>query len=76
MMEDDLWWKTTFDGRQPSVEENPLRKMNFGGESHSTTKPKLILLSQTEKEFAIVKQERQTSQRGAYFTTLERNLNT
>ena len=37
-MEDDLWWKMTFGGRQPSVVTPPL-------DSHSTTEPKEELLS-------------------------------
>ena len=28
-MEDNLWWKTTFDGRQPLTEDNLLWKMTF-----------------------------------------------
>ena len=52
--EDDLLWKATFGGRQPLVEEDFLSKMTFGGrqtsvipplDSHSTTEPKLELLS-------------------------------
>ena len=31
MVEDDLWWKTTFGGRQPLVEDNLGWKMTFGG---------------------------------------------
>ena len=30
-MEDDLWWKTTSDGRRPPMEENPLWKTTFNG---------------------------------------------
>ena len=30
-MEDDLWWKTTFSGRQSSVEDNLQWKMTFSG---------------------------------------------
>ena len=28
-MEDTLWWKTTFDGRWPSMEDDLQRQMNF-----------------------------------------------
>ena len=31
LMEDNLWWKTTFDGRWPLMEDNPLWKMIFNG---------------------------------------------
>ena len=30
MVEDDLWWKTTFGGRRPSVEDDPQWMMTFG----------------------------------------------
>ena len=31
LVEDDLWWKTTFGGRRPSVEDNLRWKMTFSG---------------------------------------------
>ena len=31
LVNDDLWWKTTFGGRRPSVEDNLLWKTSFGG---------------------------------------------
>ena len=67
-MEDNLWRKTTFDGRQPSVEDNqqPLVednlqwKMTFGDDLPFTITAQLspnrngYQLSQPEIEFAIV----------------------
>ena len=29
-MDDDLWWRTTFDGRQPLIEDNLWWRMTFG----------------------------------------------
>ena len=34
-MEDYLWWKTTFDGKQPSMEDNLLWKTIFDGRQTS-----------------------------------------
>ena len=31
MMEDNLWWKTTFGGRRPLVEDDLWWKMTLGG---------------------------------------------
>ena len=54
-MDDSLRWSTTWNGRRPSVENDLWWKKTFGGrcpsmvtspiDSHSTTEPKLELLS-------------------------------
>ena len=36
-MEDDLWWKTTFDGRRPSMEDDLWWKMTFDGRQPLTS---------------------------------------